>query len=124
MKARLSYFIIILFFVATACNDENEDPIDPGYAYPVASFTYSGNEGPAPVDVQFYNHSETILTDSCRYEWTFGENGPQSSLKEPMHTFENATISPKSFMVTLRVYDLVSGLSQAKSQVLVVDPQE
>jgi PKD repeat protein len=106
-------FTILLFF--QSCNEEKAIEPDITLQYPVAAFTFSGNDGPAPVTVQFINKSETIVTDSCVYTWTFGENGPQSNIKNPSYTFSNSSSETKIYLVTLEVQDLVSGLSQARS---------
>ncbi len=106
-------FIILLFF--QSCNEDKEIDPDITLQYPVAAFSFSGNDGPAPVTVQFINKSETIVPDSCIYTWTFGEDGPQSSLKDPSFTFNNSSNETKVYLVTLNVKDLVSGLSQARS---------
>jgi PKD repeat protein len=78
-------------------------------------FPYTGSDGPPPVVVDFKNESETIIQDSCSYLWTFGQNGPNSSDKDPSFTFNNASSSPKIYLVTLKVTDLVSGLSHTNS---------
>jgi len=106
-------FTIAMFF--QSCNEEKAIEPDITLQYPVAAFTFSGNEGPAPVTVQFINKSETILEDSCIYIWTFGEDGPQSDLKNPSYTFTNSSSEAKIFLVTLEVKDLVSDLSQSRS---------
>ncbi len=114
-------FLLLLAVVAISC-ETKEVIVDPGYKYPVAAFSYTGNDGPAPVTIQFNNYSETIVTDSCHYTWTFGENGPTSTEKNPVHVFTNTTSNAKVYLVTMRVHDLVSNLSQARSIPIEVQP--
>jgi PKD repeat protein len=117
MRKTLSIMLLLIasmvFF--QSCKEEKAIEPDISLQYPVAAFTFSGNDGPAPVTVQFINKSETIVTDSCVYTWTFGENGPQSNIKNPSYTFSNSSSETKIYLVTLEVQDLVSGLSQARS---------
>lgn len=122
MKKPLLYsFILVLFLsVWVACEKETTIEPDISFQYPVAAFSYTGNEGPSPVTIQFINHSETIIPDSCIYTWTFGEDGPQSNLKNPSHTFTHTGSDSKNFLVTLHVKDLVSNLSQARSQAILI----
>lgn len=108
-------------FLSCTKSDNNVD-IPVGYEYPVASFSYTGNDGPAPVQIQFTNTSETIIADSCIFTWTFGENGPSAHDKNPVHTFYNATNSEKVFLVSLEVHDLVSDLIQRRSIAITVKP--
>jgi len=75
-------FSLILFAAIFGCNTKDAtNDVNPGAKYPVAAFSYTGNDGPAPVEIQFTNHSETIITDSCSYLWKFGEHGPTSTKK-------------------------------------------
>lgn len=119
-----SLFTIIVLASLISCDKGTVKEPSAGLEYPVAAFSFTGNEGPAPVDIQFSNYSETIIEDHCTYEWTFGENGPNSDEKNPMHTFYNNTSSTKVFLVTLEVLDLESNLSQRRSIAIQVLPAE
>ncbi|NOR88300.1 MAG: hypothetical protein GQ527_11895 [Bacteroidales bacterium] len=125
MKKQLIFSLILsVFLIFVSC--DSKDPIDVpvGYEYPVSAFNYTGNDGPAPVDVQFNNYSETIYADSSFFTWTFGENGPQSHEKNPKHTFYNNTNKAITVLVNLNVLDLASNLSQNRSVPIVIQPAE
>jgi PKD repeat protein len=124
-NGKLIFFILVGIFTVMACT-KKDNPIEsnPGYEYPVASFYYTGNEGPAPVNVQFTNTSETIVEDKCTYLWTFGNNGPTSNEKNPSYTFNNPTNKPQNVLVSLKVTDLVSNLSQTRSLNLEIQGSE
>lgn len=115
--------LLMLVFISCTNKDKNIE-IDSGYKYPVAAFSYTGNNGPAPVSIQFTNYSETIIADSCTYAWTFGKNGPTSNQKNPLQLFYNNTSKPMSVEVSLKVLDLVSNLSQTRSIVIEIQPAD
>ncbi len=124
MKTRLltiTFILSAIIFISCSKEDNKIDPPDSAN-YPVAAFSFSGNDGPAPVTVQFTNYSEVINLDSCTYTWTFGEHGPQSHIKDPSFTFSNNTNQTKSFPVTLKVHDLISDLSQSRTYTVPVKP--
>lgn len=106
---------MIFTFFFTSCEEEKVIEPDITLQYPVASFTFSGNEGTPPVSVQFVSECETIIPDSATYTWTFGADGPQSNEKNPTFTFTNSSSQPKVYLVSLTVKDLVSNLSQTRS---------
>jgi PKD repeat protein len=116
-------FSLSIAVLLSSCTTK-EVPISPGYKYPIAAFSYTGNDGPAPVTIQFTNYSETIITDSCDYLWTFGTNGPNSMEKNPTHVFSNGGSDVKVYMVSLKVIDLVSNLSQTRSIPIEIQPSE
>ena len=120
MRLSIIGIITVLLLIASCTKDEVEKPYSPGYQYPVSAFSYSGNNGAAPVTIQFTNHSETIHVDSVRYLWKFGENGAESIEKNPVHTFHNTGSNNKNVLVKLTVFDLISDLSQTKSQNIVI----
>ena len=120
MKFIIPLFSLLLILTISCTKKEKEIIYNPGYEYPIAAFTYSGNDGPAPVTIQFANYSETIHIDSVRYLWKFGEGGEQSTDKNPTHTFYNTTSNDKNVLVKLTVFDLISDLSQTKSQNIVI----
>jgi len=123
MRYNITTFVLALVLTISCTKSEKEIDYNPGYEYPVAAFTYSGNDGPAPVTIQFANYSETIHIDSVQYLWKFGEGGEQSTEKNPSHTFYNTTSNAKNVLVKLTVFDLISDLSQTKSLNLVISPK-
>lgn len=106
-------FIFLSFF--NSCQEEKVIEPDITLQYPVASFSFIGNEGTPPVTVQFINKCETIVPDSADYIWTFGIDGPQSNEKNPSFTFTNSSSQTQIYQVSLTVKDLVSNLSQTRS---------
>ena len=82
-----SLLLIAVLTLSLSCNKSNVIEADAGYEYPVAAFSYTGNDGPSPVNIQFTNYSETIIEDYCTDSWTFGENGATSDEKNPLKTF-------------------------------------
>jgi hypothetical protein len=100
----------------TTCTDK-EDPPDQYITTPIAGFTYTGNDGPAPVTIQFYNTS----LNSDIFEWTFGD-GYTSSERDPKHTYYNTTMEVKTFLVVLKATDSSSGLFQRKSKSIGIQP--
>jgi len=118
LKAILALFpLIFLSLFITSCS-EKEDPPDFYVNTPIAGFSWTGNDGPAPVTVQFINTSE----NSDKFEWNFGD-GQTSAASDPVHTFNNSSSEPKNFNVVLKATDTYSGLFQRKSQVIVIQPQ-
>lgn len=119
-----SILLILVFALSISCDKSTVVEPSAGLQYPVAAFSYTGNEGSAPVDIQFTNYSETIIKDYCTYEWTFGADGPNSSEKDPMHTFYNNLSTPKIVLVTLEVVDLESNLSQKRAVSIEILPAQ
>lgn len=116
--------MIVSILVFQACSDKETDIETPtGYNDPIASFSYTGNDGPAPVTIVFTNGSETILADSAAYLWAFGENGPSSTEKNPTYTFYNNTNNARSILVTLQVHDLISDRYQRRSLAITILPK-
>jgi hypothetical protein len=104
----------VIFFSCT----KKEDPPDYYVNTPIAGFSWSGNEGPAPVTVQFINSSE----NADQFEWNF-DDGQSSSERDPQHTFYNSSNLPKNFNVVLKATDIYSGLYNRRSRVIVIQPQ-
>ncbi len=98
---------------------QGEDVPDYYVNTPIAGFSWTGNEGPAPVTVQFVNTSQ----NADQFEWNF-DDGQTSSQRDPVHTFNNNTSEPKNFNVVLKATDSNSGLFQRKSQVIVIQPHD
>jgi len=117
MSKSMFIFIAGMIFLSSFTSCEKEEVYEPDITlqYPVAAFSFSGNEARPPVTVQFINKSETIIPDSAKYTWTFGINGPQSEEKNPSFTFTNTSSQTKVYQVSLTVKDLVSNLSQTRS---------
>lgn len=108
--------ILLLAVLFGSCTKEDEgDRMNVGtLTYPSASFTYSGNDKPAPVTVQFQNTS----TYSDEYLWTF-HNGATSTEHSPSFTYPAAG-EDKSYLVTLKATDSNSGLSNTRSKSILI----
>jgi len=107
----------LIFILINSCT-EKKDPPDYYTDTPIAGFSWSGNDGPAPVTVQFINTS----LNADQFEWNF-DDGQVSSERDPQHTFYNSSKEPKNFNVVLKATDSPSGLFQRKSRVIVIQPQ-
>ena len=112
----LGILFIALAVSCTFCN-KNEDIPDFYVNTPIAGFDWTGNEGPAPVTVQFINTSEY----ADKFEWTFGDGG-SSTAHDPVHTFHNSGTEPKNYNVILKATDSSTGQFQRKSRVIVIQP--
>jgi PKD repeat protein len=108
--------IFMLCFVAGSCQPK-DDPPDVYVNTPIAGFTWTGNEGTAPVTIQFVNTSE----NSNQFEWDFGDY-QTSSERDPQHTYHNSSSEPKNYLVVLKATDSGTGLFQRKSHVIVIQP--
>jgi PKD repeat protein len=108
---------IVLFFIALSSCSKDEDQPDYYINTPLAGFTYTGNDGPAPVTIQFTNTSE----NADAFEWTFGD-GYTSNDREPSHTYYNTTNEVKTYLVVLKAIDSSSGLFQRQSKSIAVQP--
>ena len=119
MKNIINTLLLAGIIIIGACTkaDEQDQQNVGTLTYPVASFTFSGNEGPAPVTVQFHNHSEY----SDQWEWTF-HNGSKSSEFEPTFSYSNNTGDDVTYLVTLKVTDSNSGLTDTRSKSVVIHP--
>ena len=107
---------LFFLFMLLSCKKEESKP-DYYINTPIAGFSWTGNESPAPVTVQFINTSE----NADQFEWDFGD-GHVSAEYSPLHTYYNSGDEPKNFLVILKATDSYSGLFQRKSKVLVVQP--
>ena len=114
----LTLLLCILIFQAffSSCS-KGEDKPDYYVNTPIAGFSWTGNEGPAPVIVQFVNSSE----NADKFEWDFGD-GQTSTEHSPMHTYYNSGIEPKNYLVILKATDSNTGLFQRRSRVIVIQP--
>lgn len=108
--------IILLLLTISSCTKKKDQP-DYYVNTPIAGFSWTGNDGPAPVTVQFHNSSEY----SDQFEWNFDDGGT-STEREPQHTFYNNSGEPKNFNVVLKATDSYSGLYQRRSRVIVIQP--
>ena len=115
---RPAYLVIItmILFMVSSCKEKEDNP-DYYVNTPIAGFSWTGNEGPAPVTVQFVNTSE----NADQFEWNFGD-GQVSYEHSPEHIFNNFTDEPKNYLVLLKATDTYSGLFQRRSQVIVIQP--
>ena len=109
--------IVLMTLITVSCTEEEDKP-DYYVNTPIAGFSWSGNEGPAPVTVQFNNSSE----NADKFEWNFDDGGVSNEF-EPVHTFYNSSSEPKNFNVVLKATDSYSGLFQRRSRVIVIQPQ-
>ena len=111
----LSIVAMIIVLSSSSCNKNNGDD-DPANT-PIASFTWTGNESPAPVEVNFINSS----LYANLYEWDFGDGGI-SSEKNPVHTYFNTSGETKDFIVVLKAIDNSTGLFQRRSKLIQILP--
>ncbi len=124
MRYLSSSLVLAILLMLSCTTKEKNIEYNPAYEKPMVSFSYTGNEGSAPVNVSFINYSTTFNPDSANYLWAFGINGPQSTDKNPTHTFYNNTNSAESKQITLTVFDLMTDLSQTKSIVIMIQPAD
>ena len=103
--------------ILSSCKEKDE-PSDYYVNTPIAGFSWTGNDGPAPVTVQFINISE----NADQFEWDF-DDGSVSTQTDPQHTFYNSSSEPKNFNVILKATDSNTGLFQRRSRVIVIQPQ-
>jgi PKD repeat protein len=116
---KFSFLIIsalLITILIYSCTSKEDKP-DYYVNTPIAGFSWTGNDGPAPVNVQFVNTSQY----SDLFEWDF-DDGQTSSAREPQHTFYNSSNMPKNFNVVLKATDSSSGLFQRRSRVIVIQP--
>jgi len=117
MNRNLILLLVLSLGIILGCTKADEaDQKNVGtLTLPIASFYFTGNEGPAPVEVVFHNSSEY----SDQYEWTF-HNGAKSNAFEPTFTYHNNTGSDKTYMVTLKVTDSGSGETNTRSKSILI----
>lgn len=108
--------LVPFIFLLLACSKGKDQP-DYYVDTPIAGFSWTGNEGPAPVTVQFVNSSEYADI----FEWNFDDGGT-STETNPQHTFYNNGTKPKNFNVVLKATDSGTGLYQRRSRVIVIQP--
>src|SRR5688500_17235929 len=80
---------------------------------PAASFTFSPNQGCAPLNVQFTNTS----TGAVSYQWTFG-NGNSSTLANPSNIYS----LPGNYTVTLTAVSSGGATASVSQQINVISP--
>jgi PKD repeat protein len=108
--------IAIALMLVTSCT-KSEDQPDYYTNTPIAGFTYQGNDGPAPVTIEFYNTSQNADV----FEWTFGD-GYSSNERDPSHKYFNTTNEVKTYLVVLKAIDSSSGLYQRQSKSIAIQP--
>jgi len=108
---------VLIIMIVSSCKEKDE-PSDYYINTPIAGFSWTGNDGPAPVTVQFINTSE----NADQFEWDF-DDGSVSTQTDPQHTFYNSSSEPKNFNVILKATDSNTGLFQRRSRVIVIQPQ-
>ena len=118
MNKIISIIAILGIVIIAGCTKaEDPDNIET-LGLPIASFYYTGNDGPAPVTVTFHNTSEYC----DQYHWTFFANGPTSTDFEPSFTYNNGGNDDKSFLVTLKVTDASTGETNTRSKSILIHP--
>ncbi len=119
MKQLLIYSTLLSVVLLSGCTKaDEEDQKNVGtLTLPIASFYFTGNEGPAPVTVTFHNTSQY----SDQWEWTF-HNGATSSEFEPTFTYYNNTGEEKTYLVTLKATDTYTGESNTRSKSVLIMP--
>lgn len=110
---------LIFFLGCTKADEQDRDNTAGNLTHPIAGFSYTGNDKPAPVTIEFTNTSEY----ADRFEWNFGD-GYTSAEVNPVHTFHNGTNEPKSYLVTLKATDSGSGLSNTRAQSVKILPSK
>ncbi len=119
MKNMICLLTILSVLLLSSCTKvDEEDRKNVGtLTLPVAAFYFDGNEGPAPVTVNFHNSSEY----SDQWEWKF-HNGSTSSEFEPTFTYYNDSGEDKTFLVILTATDTYTGETNTRSQAVLVHP--
>ncbi len=117
---RYPVYLFFLAFLMFSCAKEDEGDVTNvgSLTHPIASFSFSGNETPAPVTVTFTNSSQY----SDAYEWEFGDGSAPSTAFSPTHKYYNTSGESKSFLVKLTATDTQSGLSNTRSRTIVILP--
>lgn len=116
LKSHPIIIVPVLILALLSCS-KNSDKQDHYVNTPIAGFTYTGNDGPAPVTIRFYNTS----SNADQFEWDFGD-GYTSTDHDPSHTYHNSTNEVKTFLVILKATDSSSGLFQRQSKSIAVQP--
>ena len=119
MKNIICLFTFLGILLLSSCTKvDEEDQKNVGtLTLPIAAFYFDGNEGPAPVTVNFHNSSEY----SDQWEWKF-HNGSISNEFEPSFIYYNDTQEDKTFLVILTATDTYTGETNTRSQVVLVHP--
>ena len=120
MKNYIILMMIISISLLLGCTkaDEQDQKNVGTLTLPIASFYYTGNEGPAPVTVTFHNSSEY----SDQWEWTFRPFGSISNEFEPTFTYHNNTGEDQTFLVILTVTDSGTGETNTRSKSVLIHP--
>lgn len=119
MNKIISIIAILGILIVAGCTKEEDPKNVESLGLPIASFSYSGNEGPAPVTVQFNNTSEYC----DQYEWTF-HNGAKSNEFAPSFTYNNTTGEDQNFLVILKVTDGPTGETNTRSKSVLIRPSK
>ncbi len=96
----------VVVFVSTGC---------PPKTGPTAAFTGEPTWGPAPLTVQYTDHSTAGSSSITGWQWAFGD-GASSAQKDPVHTYA----SPGAFDVSLTVSPRVGSDTQIEPQYITV----
>ena len=116
MKNRIIIPGIFILFILVSCAkvDEADQKNVGTLTMPVASFYFSGMDGPAPVKVTFHNTSQYC----DQYLWTF-HNGATNSEHSPTFSYPKLD-EDKSYLVTLKVTDSGTGETDTRSKSVLI----
>jgi PKD repeat protein len=109
--------LFVIVAIAVSCSKDKDQP-DFYVNTPIAGFSWTGNDGPAPVTVQFVNTSQ----NADQFEWDFGDGG-SSTERDPEHTFYNSLSEPRNYLVVLKATDSNTGQFKRTSKVIVIQPK-
>jgi len=105
MLKRFLFRCVGLFFMFLTVSD---------YSYgQISAFSFSPNQGCAPLMVQFSNYSQNAVS----YYWDFG-NGNSSTLPDPSNVYS----MPGTYIITMTVTD-AGGVTSASAMTLQVVPK-
>jgi PKD repeat protein len=109
-----TYNVTLYAYHVGGCNDTVSHPVVV-YPLPDFSFDLSDLSGCGPL-----NATMPYISGAQTYLWNFGD-GTTSTFPIPMHTFENTTIAPIQYEVTL-VATSAFGCADTSSSIITVNP--
>ena len=91
-----------------------------GNRAPLASVSADVTFGPSPLQVQLDgSQSRDPELGALTYEWNFGDGSPPSTAQSPVHNFDFGSNAPHTYVVSLRVTDVVGASNTATLQIVV-----
>jgi len=84
---------------------------------PNALFSVDNNTACSPLTATFTNNSMNAVS----YEWTFGDGSPDETTTDPVHEYENQTISIQYYYTQLATQS-VNGCRDSMTQVITIYP--